>query len=361
MALDSTLYRLFTYAKADEAEALENFTTEALAAALREDLSPLLSVLRTVDVPRPPEPPFQVQVHSQVPIGTAGTVDLVVRLQSDVKTEEYWFEVKAHAKESGKQLSDYKEHVDSLPRDLRPALIVLSAKPLKMSVQVPELRWQAVWKAAAPLRARSPYWRDLRLFLEEKHMAHPYDVPATSREACALNEAYSLLKKMEVALVPVAEYAATLMPDWSWPTKPAQIQIKLANSFRWHGNFTLGHSAKYRAGIAVGVYRDDESGEAWAGVRVWANPKATTLISQLHATANKAKLSQDWSREAEKWNALTSYRRLATFDEQDNVAGWLMARLKELADSGLLKLIPTLGAPAPEEVPAGEDDEEQAD
>jgi len=42
----STFGRLFTYARESKVDALENFTTEALAAAIREDPRPIVQLLQ---------------------------------------------------------------------------------------------------------------------------------------------------------------------------------------------------------------------------------------------------------------------------------------------------------------------------
>lgn len=48
--MTSTLLRLFRLAKATSAQALENYTTEALAAAVRADPGPFLVALRARDI-----------------------------------------------------------------------------------------------------------------------------------------------------------------------------------------------------------------------------------------------------------------------------------------------------------------------
>ena len=61
------LHSLFRYAKSVDAEALENFTTEALASAIRQDHAPLVNVLRERGLLSTDHDPEQLDVHTQRP------------------------------------------------------------------------------------------------------------------------------------------------------------------------------------------------------------------------------------------------------------------------------------------------------
>ncbi|MBK6919511.1 MAG: hypothetical protein IPH07_19110 [Deltaproteobacteria bacterium] len=104
--MPSTLHRLFTFAKATRAEALENFTTEALAAAITDDPAPLVAALAHVPGLQIPPTTRLLRVDTQVPVD-GGTVDLVVAFD----TITYWFEVKAHGGLHGDQLATYRRAI----------------------------------------------------------------------------------------------------------------------------------------------------------------------------------------------------------------------------------------------------------
>jgi hypothetical protein len=85
-------------------DALENFTTEALAAAIQVDPRPLLRALPTaVASASPIEAAEVLHVRTQVQVD-GGIVDLVVEVLVDGEIRSLWIEVKAHAGLSGAQL-----------------------------------------------------------------------------------------------------------------------------------------------------------------------------------------------------------------------------------------------------------------
>lgn len=128
--MPSTLYQLLRYARSSKAEAVENFTTEALAAAIRHDATPFVILLREHQLLRRPEPPLEVSVETQVHVRDAGFIDLVTEVRGDSWTEELWLEVKVDAPESGQQLTNYERWIGRLETDAQPVLAVLSKMPL---------------------------------------------------------------------------------------------------------------------------------------------------------------------------------------------------------------------------------------
>lgn len=99
----STFNRLFLYAKAAEAEALENFTTEALAACIRDDDAPMARALRSVGVLPTDDVETRVVPHTQVAVAGAGVIDLILQTESGDRLGEVWIEVKVYAGQSGSQ------------------------------------------------------------------------------------------------------------------------------------------------------------------------------------------------------------------------------------------------------------------
>ncbi len=109
--MTSSLTPLFRYARSSRSEALENFTTEVLAVAAREDPEPLLASLTERGLLRYDDVPTEVGVQTQVSIGGAGIIDLVLTLRGPGWTREIWAEVKVWAPESGFQLTNYKDWI----------------------------------------------------------------------------------------------------------------------------------------------------------------------------------------------------------------------------------------------------------
>src|SRR4051812_5922661 len=122
----SHLGRLFTFAKATEHAALENFMTEALAAAIRSDPKPFTLALATLGFEEPPG--FNV-VLTQVPI-ERGILDLLLRAAA----RTFVVEIKIGSPESGDAIDRYLGWIKNEP--VGSALIVLLG-PTRLRDDVP--------------------------------------------------------------------------------------------------------------------------------------------------------------------------------------------------------------------------------
>lgn len=144
----STFGRLFTYARESKADALENFTTEALAAAIREDPGPVVQLLRGMLLLPSEGDPVDVLPLTQVSVSGAGILDLVIDIRYPTTTVEFWIELKVMAGESGRQLDNYREHLATLPANDRPTLVTVARRPIRNPIEIPWKSWQSIWRAA---------------------------------------------------------------------------------------------------------------------------------------------------------------------------------------------------------------------
>lgn len=185
------LDRLFTYARASEKPALENFTTEALACAIEGDAGPLVRALPPEIVGAAPAGEALVRsVRTQVHV-PGGIVDLVVELVVDARPLHLWIEVKAHAGLSGQQISAYLDAAERWPSQPKPIVLMLCKHPL--TSKVPTLRWNVL--RAQSLESCHLYWRELREFLEDHGMADEFDEPLTAEQLGVAVHAQGLLRK----------------------------------------------------------------------------------------------------------------------------------------------------------------------
>lgn len=102
----SALERMYTYAKAVGAGARENFTTEALAAAIRTDPAPFLEFFQGAGL-MPIGPIARLELETQLVLPGTGVLDLVLVAYVAGVRRELWIEVKVLAGESGNQLDAY--------------------------------------------------------------------------------------------------------------------------------------------------------------------------------------------------------------------------------------------------------------
>jgi len=163
--------RLFAYARGGTADALENFTTEALAAAIRADPRPFVDLLDWTGVVRA-APGTTATVETQLVVPDCGIIDLAATLATDTHLlAEIWVEVKAYAGESGDQLDRYRRHIGARPAWDRPILVTLSQFPFARDPAVAWIPWQTVWSIVGRTDQPHPLWLEFRGFLEESDMA----------------------------------------------------------------------------------------------------------------------------------------------------------------------------------------------
>jgi hypothetical protein len=185
------LDRLYTFARTAERDALENFTTEALAAAIEVDPRPLLRALPAAVAPAGPIKDVDlIAVRTQMQVD-GGIVDLVVEVVVDGVVRSHWIEVKAHAGLSGAQLDRYREAAEKWHTAPRPAVIMLCKRPL--TTAAPTLRWNEL--RAQIFENSHVYWQELRTFVEHQRMADDFDRPISAGQLGAAPDVQVLLRR----------------------------------------------------------------------------------------------------------------------------------------------------------------------
>ncbi|MCA9627290.1 MAG: hypothetical protein KC766_06475 [Myxococcales bacterium] len=336
----STLLRLFRLAKATGAQALENYTTEALAAAVRADPGPLLAALTArAIVTADGVEVVQTQVH----IAGTGILDLVVRL---VPGCTVWIEAKVGAGESGDQLRRYVARIASMPTREAPKLVILGPAPLSEDPTITWLPWQALYDAIPTDSSAHAYWTDFRRFLKDIDMADDSNDPTTTAEQGSLGAAHRMLTKMTKVLAVAGAGANEVWPGSNWPADPDAVRKQLGTRFAKGYGLTIEHKARYwPCGISMGAYHDDGSDEGWLGIWIWCQPKRVVERDRIWATADDLKLP--WERDPASWELIGAHKRLAEFADHAEQTEWLVEHLDDLKHAGLITLLPTLGSGEP--------------
>lgn len=354
--MTSTLSRLFRFAKAAKNEARENFTTEALAAAIRTEPEPFLAAFGGVHV----SSAAVLAVETQVPVPAIGIVDLVVQIETAAGFDTVWVEVKVDAGESGDQLTRYTRYVEALPTAARPRLVVLGPKPIG---DVPWVAWQQVRRSIVSTNTRNPSWLDFKRYLEEIHMADDYSEPISASEAGALGPAHALLGKVARILSLFADAAQKSWPASRWLSDETAIRKRLAQSLARWGALNVDARTHFRAGIGVGAYQDGPLGEAMLGLWIYAKPNWVADRERISRQAQAGGLGPHWASSPADWEFLGTYRRLRDFTTPEAASTWLGDCLLDLDAAGVLAMLPKLGGMSPEEqaeVEAERDAEERS-
>jgi len=162
---------------------LENFTTTALAIAVRHDHRPILEALRrlegtpsslasTVSVPADDHRRIAVKADTQVALwrddGTlGGYLDLVLTLTHLNKSRTLWVEVKVDAWEHGEQIEFYLDRAEKLG----PPPEVITLGRTQVTARVRHLTWRTVVDAIEAVSNPHYTWISLRDFLLEERIA----------------------------------------------------------------------------------------------------------------------------------------------------------------------------------------------
>ena len=333
--MPSTLGRLFNYAKAPTSSAIENFTTEALAGAVRDDPRPFAGLLR--DAGHLVDGEGIVEVLTQVVLPGTGVLDLVARTDRD---RELWLEVKVDAGESGTQLDRYliAAHASG------PAAVLLSLgkRPLRPAQQVPNLTWQALRAVVLSTVRPSPFWRDLIQFMAERGMADTYDEPITPAEAISQATAHSLLRKGVRILAATVRDLADVAPEIRWPATDRDVEVEALGKYLRKGRlFVVGATGRV---LYPMVGFDHREAETMASVWLETKPSGLAMQRQVFDRATAVGLGPEWQRLPGRWGGLQVVTPVLELGDHRAVVRWFVERVIELRDAGLLAL--AVGAPA---------------
>jgi hypothetical protein len=357
--VSSNLSRLFAYARAEGNRPRENFTTEALAAAIRHDPSPMLAALADRGV-LDPTAVRSLAPFTQVTFAGAGIVDLLLLVGSEEGDQQVWIEVKVDAGLSGHQLDHYRQSIDNATDSVRRDLVLLSSSAIGTRVPHVALRWREVAAAALRLAPDHPSWTDLVNYLREIGMTNRA-YPITLRESAALDDAVGLYRKAVAAIAATnqrlreegfAKWVRAERGSTAWANQ------RVGQQWRQRGRLMAFGSNRYKGWILYGFYSRD--GETFAAVWLEVDPKRTGERTSVREQSDSGGLDASWLRplDSARWQVLTKEERAIAFESEDATTEWFVACHRELRDAGVLDLIPRLGTVPPEEVAAADADED---
>jgi predicted ATPase len=343
--MPSPLGQLFRYARSSTVDAIENFTTEAVAAAGRDDPSPLLTLLRRRGFVNYQENPTQVNLETQVVVANAGIIDLVLELSGHGASREFWIEAKVDAPESGLQLSNYKAAIGRAGGHTV-ELMTLSKAPIAGHPEIPSLTWQELRQAITASGTTSLRWADLLAFLEEKGMADSYDDAIVAREAASLLDAHSLYRKMARIIQLATAEVRTRWPSLAWPKTAGEMEEQLLWQFRHSRRLMVRVRTSSKVDLFLGLVQEGDPAVFSAPephLAVWLEhqPKQTELRRRLLKVADEGNLSETWTRRLGSWWAVMADERIGAFGTQAEAKAWLLDRVAELDSAGLLSFAAT--------------------
>lgn len=344
--MGSNLGRLLRYARGQENEQTENFTTEALAAAVREDPTPLLAALQRLYEARGDQEAqallTTLAAHPRLHVATQVTLDnrrrIDFRAISKDPPLQIWIEVKVHSGQSGK--SQLPEYLEEAEKHAPSRVVLLGREDLRPDLpDLAFLSWQALYDAVTPeLAQRSTWWRELRHFLRELHMADSYETPVTEEELNAFAHWRTYFGKVHRILQPLARYLEKQQPSSDWPNKDGELNRQLNDQLlRWNFLVMFDKNRKDWGHLKVGVFNrrvDDGPVEPWLGMWIWIKEGAKQREA-IHAAC--AALPAQWLRSNGN-QICTVGRPLREFttDHHQDAIDFLKARVDELKRADIL-------------------------
>jgi hypothetical protein len=363
--MKSIFSALFNYAKAEQSFARENFTTEALAGAIRFDHAPFLRWLVEQDLADTTSTFVSVETQCHE---VEGILDLVVSLGPPGCDARVMFEIKVDAGESGDQLTRYDKRAARF-RDERIACrgaVVLGRHALDDEHKL--VTWHALRRF---LVGQHPVigglWPHFAQYLTEISVADDWDMAITNTEPSALDPAYRLARKMVRVvhssleeLRSAAGNSAALANSCPIVAGPGKSSVLGQMEDRL---MRFGHIAVYphRGGQRVwpsvllgawsesGAAQQADSQETRVGVWIETKPTQRDLRHQVLNHPALAALERDnWRREpptGSDWRLLSSSESLLTLcdartsDDNEAIRAYLVGRIQALDQSGMLRFI----------------------
>lgn len=331
----STFGRLFMYSKDTAFTAQENFTTEALAACIRSEPSPMLAALRGIEGRQPPltvplASATRLRVTTQVYVAGAGIIDAILTIGDESEIlGEVWLEAKIASPEAPDQLAGYaraarsETQKDGLPRD------VVALSKWLLDHAVAWLDWRRLYVAAAGTVDST--WHDFRLFMEETRVSDVAMLPITDREAGSISDAAKLIAKVASVIRQVNRQSARLWPppgEVSWVAEGALLN-HVGAVFRQSGRMIMeGGSLRYGA--------VDSDGTAYWFLALPSRGLRPAALEAMVKSARGKGLGVDWEPRFHLEEFIVRSIRIGERPAHEEAVAWFIEGLEQLSVSGLL-------------------------
>jgi hypothetical protein len=332
------------------AGARENFSTEAIALAIRVDPRPFVRVLRSVlgDGVLPEVNRVECTTEFPLEYGSkdGGRIDLVLVFHTPVGRREFWIEAKIDAPEQPDQLKRYLTRA----LELTPSPKVLQLGGwTKLFSRVDWITWQQVRDGIRV--SDSAIWLDFQAYLEENLMADDFNDPISSDEVDSIAPATRMLHKT-ARLIRAATQRIAVETGKDWITD-IEGKSQAAKEPYWvERALRTQLSARFREGGELCVAAWEKGSSTWTelgwfrdgaelkfGVRVKVEPSKPVIRQRVSGIADQVPLGGIWLRSEDGPIVLGAYSTVAAVLALDDPAEWLVDRYRELNDAGLLTLV----------------------
>jgi hypothetical protein len=217
--------RMLSLGSREGSTPIEDFLTEALAAATNRDPRPLVAALRKSGIKLPGEPTAATQVVKE----SVGRLDLVLSVDG---VEVVWVEVKAWSGEHGDQLRRYT--AAAAKRDPQPIVLMLATAGAVPSITMPRLTWHKLVEAINDCEKPSDLWIELQDLIEERGFGGGLTMPLTADEAQSFQYTQTGIAKVAAFINELEGTMSTLQSHAKWIANIDRMQF-ITDQVQRHG------------------------------------------------------------------------------------------------------------------------------
>lgn len=308
---------------------IEDFLTEALAAATNRDSRPLVAALRKAGVKLSGEPTAATQVVKE----SVGRLDLVLSVDG---VEAVWVEVKAWSGEHGDQLKRYTAAAATC--DPRPLVLMLATAGAVPSITMPRLTWHQLVHAINNTVDPSDLWIELRDLVEERGLGGGLTMPLTREEIQSFENASSGIAKFAAF---VNELSGTLSSRNSSTEWFANVDVVgcIADHVQRQGRALYQFEQVVRPSNTFGR---DPLVFIWIGIeggrlRIAIEGRAKVNLKSLLQSSFTKLLNLKWKSISD--NCLEVVAPTVALKSEEKAIAWSIARIGEIESTGAYALM----------------------
>ena len=321
--------RMLSLGSREGSTPIEDFLTEALAAATNRDPRPLIAALRKEGVKLPGEPTAATQVVKE----SVGRLDLVLSVDG---VEVVWVEVKAWSGEHGDQLKRYTAAAATC--DPRPLVLMLATAGAVPSITMPRLTWHQLVHAINSTEAPSDLWNELRDLVEERGLGGGLTMPLTVEEAQSFQHAQAGIAKVAAFINELEGTLSAQQSSAKWFANIDRVQF-ITDQVQKQGRAIYQFDPIERPSNTMDR---DPLVFMWVGLeagrlRVAIEGRAKVNLKTLLQGSFAKLLNLKWK--AGRDNFLEVVAPPATLVSEEKAIAWSIARIAEIESTGAYALI----------------------
>ena len=321
--------RMLSLGSREGSTPIEDFLTEALAAATNRDPRPLIALLGKEGVRLSGEPTAATQVVKD----DVGRLDLVLSVDG---VEVVWVEVKAWSGEHGDQLKRYTKAAAALSP--KPLVLMLATAGAVPSITMPRLTWHKLVEAINNCDEPSDLWIELRDLVEERGLGGGSTMPLTTEEAQSFQHSRTGIEKVAAFINELEGTLSTQKSNAQWFANIDRVQF-ITDQVQKQGRAIYQFDPIARPSNTMDR---DPLVFMWVGVeggrlRVAIEGRAKVKLKTLLGKSFQQLLDLKWK--AGNDNFMQAIAPPSSLASEDAAIAWSIARIAEIESTGAYALM----------------------